>query len=59
MQWLPRTEILTFEEIERIARICVERFGFDGIRLTGGEQRFAPMSPHSSRSWRSSASTWR
>ena len=37
MQWLPRSEILSFEEIERIARICVERFGFDGIRLTGGE----------------------
>jgi GTP 3',8-cyclase len=37
MQWLPRSEILTFEEIERLARICVERFGFDGIRLTGGE----------------------
>src|ERR1700674_6135510 len=37
MQWLPREEILTFEEIERIARICVERFGFEGIRLTGGE----------------------
>jgi GTP 3',8-cyclase len=37
MQWMPRSEILTFEEIERLARICVERFGFDGIRLTGGE----------------------
>jgi cyclic pyranopterin phosphate synthase len=37
MQWTPRSEILTFEEIERLARICVERFGFDGIRLTGGE----------------------
>ncbi len=37
MQWMPRSEILTFEEIERVARICVERFGFDGIRLTGGE----------------------
>src|ERR1041384_5802189 len=37
MQWVPRSEVLTFEEIERIARICVERFGFDGIRLTGGE----------------------
>src|SRR4051794_15895867 len=37
MQWMPRTEILTFEEIERLARICVERYGFDGIRLTGGE----------------------
>jgi cyclic pyranopterin phosphate synthase len=37
MQWLPRTEVLTYEEIVRVARICVERFGVDGIRLTGGE----------------------
>jgi GTP 3',8-cyclase len=37
MQWMPRSDILTFEEIERLARICVERFGFGGIRLTGGE----------------------
>jgi cyclic pyranopterin phosphate synthase len=37
MVWLPRSEVLTFEEIERVARICVERFGFDGIRITGGE----------------------
>jgi cyclic pyranopterin phosphate synthase len=37
MQWMPRSDILTFEEIERLARICVERYGFDGIRLTGGE----------------------
>jgi GTP 3',8-cyclase len=37
MDWLPRQEILSFEELERIARICVERFGFTGIRLTGGE----------------------
>ncbi len=37
MTWLPRAEVLTFEEIERLARLCVERFGFGGIRLTGGE----------------------
>ena len=37
MQWLPREEVLTFEEIERVAGVCVERFGFDSIRLTGGE----------------------
>lgn len=37
MTWLPRNELLTFEEIERFARVCVEHFGFDGIRLTGGE----------------------
>ena len=37
MQWLPREEILSFEEIERFARICINYLGFDGIRLTGGE----------------------
>lgn len=37
MQWVPRSEILTFEEIERFARVCVERFAFDSIRITGGE----------------------
>jgi cyclic pyranopterin phosphate synthase len=37
MRWLPRTDVLTYEEIVRVARICVERFGVDGIRLTGGE----------------------
>ena len=37
MQWLPREEILSFEEIERFARICIQAFGFNGIRLTGGE----------------------
>jgi cyclic pyranopterin phosphate synthase len=37
MTWLPRSEVLTFEEIERIARVMVERYGVDSIRLTGGE----------------------
>jgi cyclic pyranopterin phosphate synthase len=37
MVWLPKSEILTFEEIERLARIFVGRYGVDGIRLTGGE----------------------
>jgi cyclic pyranopterin phosphate synthase len=37
MNWLPRSEVLTFEEIERVARLLVERFGFTSIRLTGGE----------------------
>ena len=37
MTWLPREDLLTFEEIERLARVCVTRFGFEGIRLTGGE----------------------
>jgi cyclic pyranopterin phosphate synthase len=37
MQWLPRSDVMTFEEIERLARIFVERYGVRGIRLTGGE----------------------
>jgi cyclic pyranopterin phosphate synthase len=37
MQWLPRSEVLTFEEIERVARLLVDRYGIDSIRLTGGE----------------------
>src|SRR5436305_3297115 len=37
MNWLPRQEVLSFEEIERVARLLVERYGFTSIRLTGGE----------------------
>ena len=37
LEWLPRAELLTFEEIERVARLLVERFGVHSIRLTGGE----------------------
>jgi len=37
MQWLPRSDVLSFEEMERLARIFVERFEVDGLRLTGGE----------------------
>jgi len=37
MTWLPRSEVLTFEELERVARLLVERHGVRSIRLTGGE----------------------
>jgi cyclic pyranopterin phosphate synthase len=37
MKWLPRDEVLTYEELARVASICVGHFGVDGIRLTGGE----------------------
>ncbi len=37
MEWLPRGEVLSFEEIERLASLLVQRYGFDSIRLTGGE----------------------
>ena len=59
MDWLPRDELLTFEEIERIARVLVERFGFDSIRLTGGEPTVRAHLPGPGRaSWPPSASTW-
>jgi GTP 3',8-cyclase len=35
-QWVPRTKILSFEEIERIVRIAV-CLGIQKVRLTGGE----------------------
>ncbi|MFZ6005101.1 MAG: GTP 3',8-cyclase MoaA [Actinomycetota bacterium] len=37
MTWLPRSEVLTFEELERLATLLVERHGIRSIRLTGGE----------------------
>ena len=37
LKWLDRSEVLTYEEIERVARICVEQFAVDSLRLTGGE----------------------
>jgi cyclic pyranopterin phosphate synthase len=37
MQWLAREELLTYEEQARVAGVCVERFGFEAIRITGGE----------------------
>ncbi len=35
-RFLPKRELLTFEEIERVARLCVE-LGVRKIRLSGGE----------------------
>ena len=35
-QWQPRSNILTFEEIERVVRLAVD-LGIQKIRLTGGE----------------------
>ena len=37
MPWMPRDDLLTFEEIERVASVFVRRLGFSSIRLTGGE----------------------
>src|SRR5258708_39337364 len=37
LKWLKRDDILRFEEIARLARIFVERYGVRTIRITGGE----------------------
>lgn len=37
MEWLNRSDLLSFEEIERVARVLVEHAGVKSIRLTGGE----------------------
>jgi GTP 3',8-cyclase len=34
--WLPREDLLTFEEIERVVDVCLG-LGIDKVRLTGGE----------------------
>src|SRR5438874_8488867 len=36
LSWLPREEVLTFEEILRLVRVFV-RLGVDTVRVTGGE----------------------
>ncbi|MFM9138921.1 MAG: GTP 3',8-cyclase MoaA [Actinomycetota bacterium] len=37
MKWLPRADVLTYEELRRLAAVCVSYFGVDSIRITGGE----------------------
>src|SRR5215472_16168927 len=37
LRWLAREDILRFEEIHRLARLFVHRYGVRTIRLTGGE----------------------
>ncbi len=37
LPWQPRHELLTFEEVERLAALLVRELGIDAIRLTGGE----------------------
>src|SRR5437773_1376797 len=37
LKWLKRDDLLRFEEITRLARIFVQRYGVRTIRITGGE----------------------
>lgn len=45
MRFLPRQQVLTLEEIERVARLFVER-GVKKLRLTGGEPLVRPGIVH-------------
>src|SRR6185312_10386963 len=44
MQWLKRQTLLSFDEIERLARIGTE-LGIEEVRLTGGEPTLRPDLP--------------
>jgi GTP 3',8-cyclase len=41
MQWLKRESILSFDEIERVARVAID-LGIEEVRLTGGEPTLRP-----------------
>jgi cyclic pyranopterin phosphate synthase len=37
LAWLPKEEILTFEELTRLLRVFVQRLGVASLKVTGGE----------------------
>jgi GTP 3',8-cyclase len=37
LAWLPKHEILTFEELTRLLRLFVDRLGIRSVKVTGGE----------------------
>jgi len=64
MTWLPREEVLTFEEIERLARLLVERYGVSPCDSPEASRRSEPTCRSSWPSWppctrRPDRSTWR
>jgi cyclic pyranopterin phosphate synthase len=42
LAWLPKTEVLTDDEIVRLVRVAVERLGVTEVRFTGGEPLIRP-----------------
>src|SRR5918997_6185287 len=45
LDWLPKVEVLTDEEIVRLVRIGVEQLGIREVRFTGGEPLLRPGLP--------------
>ncbi|MFB9234586.1 GTP 3',8-cyclase MoaA [Plantactinospora siamensis] len=42
LPWLPKSEVLTDDEVVRLIRIAVERLGVTEVRFTGGEPLIRP-----------------
>ena len=42
LQWLPKAEVLTDDEVSRLVRIGVEELGIREVRFTGGEPLLRP-----------------
>src|SRR5687767_15250526 len=42
LDWLPKVEVLTDDEIARLVRIGVEQLGIREVRFTGGEPLLRP-----------------
>lgn len=42
MQWIPRDETLTDDEVLRLVRVAVEQLGITKVRFTGGEPLIRP-----------------
>ena len=42
LQWLPKVEVLTDDELSRLVRIGVEQLGIREVRFTGGEPLLRP-----------------
>jgi cyclic pyranopterin phosphate synthase len=42
LQWLPKVEVLTDDEVNRLVRIGVEELGIREVRFTGGEPLLRP-----------------
>ena len=42
LDWLPRDDLLTDDEVVRLIAIAVTRLGVDEVRFTGGEPLIRP-----------------
>ena len=55
LAWLPKHEILTFEELTRLLRLFVDRLGIRSVKVTGGEPTVRADLPELVRMFREAA----